>query len=207
MVEAGAKEVTEDEMVTALDVAHQAIRQIIGTIEDLKREAGKPKKTVAPKAIGHDFYREVEERVYLPLAEAMRVREKLENYQRVDQVLEELVATIPEEEIERRSSAKHIFKDLKEKVMRDGSRARAALGGRRFDEIRPITIEVGVPSRARVGRLHAGRDTGARQRDTRTDDDARDRDGRRRDVALHAPLQLPAVLRGRGAVPPWTGTA
>jgi polyribonucleotide nucleotidyltransferase len=174
MVEAGAKEVTEDEMVTALDVAHQAIRQIIGTIEDLKREAGKPKKTVAPKAIGHDFYREVEERVYLPLAEAMRVREKLENYQRVDQVLEELVATIPEEEIERRSSAKHIFKDLKEKVMRDEILERGQrLDGRRFDEIRPITIEVGVLPRAHGSAVFTRGETQALVSATLgTDDDA-----------------------------------
>jgi len=149
MVEAGAKEVTEEEMVTALETAHAAIRQIIDVIEELKRTAGKPKKKVTPRAIGHDFYREVEEKVYLPLAEAMRVREKLENYQRVDQVLEELVASIPDEEVERRSDAKHIFKDLKEKVMRDEILERGQrLDGRRFDEIRPITIEVGVLPRA-----------------------------------------------------------
>src|SRR3954454_17168594 len=43
MVEAGAKEVTEEEMVTALETAHQAIRQIIAGIDDLARQAGKKK--------------------------------------------------------------------------------------------------------------------------------------------------------------------
>src|SRR6186713_2177244 len=47
MVEAGAKEVTEEDMVTALETAHAAIRQIIATIDDLKAEVGKTKKTVA----------------------------------------------------------------------------------------------------------------------------------------------------------------
>src|SRR6186713_3624826 len=47
MVEAGSKEVSEEEMVTALETAHAAIRQIIATIDDLKAEVGKTKKTVA----------------------------------------------------------------------------------------------------------------------------------------------------------------
>ncbi len=145
MVESGAKEATEDEMITALETAHAAIRQIVDMIDDLKKDAGKAKKTVKSKEISTDFYREVEEKVYLPLAEAMRVREKLDNYLRVDEVLAELVGSIPEEEVERRSSAKHIFKDLKAKVMRDEILERGQrLDGRRFDEIRPIWSEVSV---------------------------------------------------------------
>src|SRR2546426_7732521 len=59
MVEAGAKEVTEEQAVQALETAHAAIKQIVAAIDDLAREAGKKKLTVAKKAIGHDFYREV----------------------------------------------------------------------------------------------------------------------------------------------------
>jgi polyribonucleotide nucleotidyltransferase len=145
MVEAGAKEATEEEMIGALDVAHKAIQQIVAVIEDLRGAAGKAKKTVTAKAIGHEFYREVEEKAYIKLAEAMRIKDKLENYGRVDEVLEELIASIPEGEIERRTDAKTIFKELKEKVMRDEILERGQrLDGRRFDQIRPIWIEVGV---------------------------------------------------------------
>src|SRR6195256_5160109 len=55
MVEAGAKEVTEDQVVKALDAAHAAIKQIVASIDDLAREAGKKKLQVAKKEIGHDF--------------------------------------------------------------------------------------------------------------------------------------------------------
>jgi polyribonucleotide nucleotidyltransferase len=145
MVEAGAKEVTEEEIVKAFEAAHAAIREIVAAIDALAREAGKKKVEIAKKEIAHDFYREVEERVYLPLAEAMRIKDKLENYDTVDQILADLVASIPEGEIERRSGAKSIFKELKEKVMRDEALERGKrLDGRRFDEIRPISIEVGV---------------------------------------------------------------
>src|SRR5581483_5097683 len=81
----------------------------------------------------------------VPLTEAMRIRGKLENYDRVDEALKELVASIPEGEVERRLEAKAIFKDLKEKVLRDEVLTHGVrLDGRKFDEIRPIWIETGV---------------------------------------------------------------
>src|SRR4051794_3332652 len=145
MVEAGAKEVTEDQVVEALDAAHTAIKQIVATIDALAAEAGKKKLTVAKKAIGHDFYREVEEKVMVPLTEAMRIRGKLENYDRVDEALKELVASIPEGEVERKLEAKQIFKELKEKVLRDEVlQHNVRLDGRKFDEVRPIWIETSV---------------------------------------------------------------
>jgi polyribonucleotide nucleotidyltransferase len=145
MVEAGAKEVTEADVVTALERAHAAIKQIVAGIDGLAASTGKKKIGVQKKEIGHDFYREVEEKIYVPLSEAMRIRGKLENYDRVDQVLEELVASLPEGEVHRRVEAKHIFKELKEKVLREEVLERGVrLDGRKFDEIRPIWSEAGV---------------------------------------------------------------
>jgi polyribonucleotide nucleotidyltransferase len=145
MVEAGAKEVSEEQMVGALEAAHAAIRKIVAVIDDLAKAVGKQKLTVAKKEIGADFYREVEEKVYTPLSEAMRIRGKIEQYDRVDEVLDEFIASIPEGEIQRKTEAKAIFKELKEKVLRDEVlERRVRLDGRRFDEIRPIWSEVSV---------------------------------------------------------------
>jgi polyribonucleotide nucleotidyltransferase len=145
MVEAGAKEVTEEQVVTALDTAHAAIKQIVAVIDDLAKEAGKKKLTVAKKEIAADFYKTIEGKVFEPLAKAMRIREKLENYETVDLTLKNLVAELPEGEAEQKADAKAIFKELKEKVLRaevltNGVR----LDGRKFDEIRPIWIETSV---------------------------------------------------------------
>jgi len=145
MVEAGAKEVTEADAVGALEAAHAAIRQIVSGIDALAAGAGRTKTAVQKKEIGHDFYREVEEKIYVPLSEAMRIRGKIESYDRVDQVLEEFVASLPEGEVQRRIEAKHIFRELKEKVLRDEVLERGVrLDGRKFDEIRPIWSEAGV---------------------------------------------------------------
>jgi len=145
MVEAGAKEVSEEDVVQALEAGHNAIKRIVDTIDGLAKEAGKPKTEAPKKEIDHAFYREVEEKVLVPLSEAMRIRNKLENYGSVDQVLEDLVADIPEGEVQRKVEAKAIFKELKEKVLRDEVLERGVrLDGRKFDEIRPIWTEVGV---------------------------------------------------------------
>ncbi len=67
MVEAGAKEVTEEQVVEALEAAHTAIKKIVAVIDDLAKEAGK-KKAATPKKkdVGHEFYREVEEKSARP---------------------------------------------------------------------------------------------------------------------------------------------
>ncbi len=146
MVEAGAKEVSEEQVVTALDTAHAAIKQIVAVIDDLAREAGKKKLVVAKKEIAADFYKEIEGKVFQPLAKAMRIKEKLENYETVDLTLKNLIAELPEEtEAEKKADAKAIFKELKEKVLREEVLTNGVrLDGRKFDEIRNIWIETGV---------------------------------------------------------------
>ncbi|HEY1912181.1 MAG TPA: polyribonucleotide nucleotidyltransferase [Vicinamibacterales bacterium] len=146
MVEAGAKEVSEEQVVTALDTAHAAIKQIVAVIDDLAKEAGKKKMVVATKQIAADFYKEIEGKVFQPLAKAMRIKEKLENYETVDLTLKNLIAELPSEtEAEKKADAKAIFKELKEKVLREEVLTNGVrLDGRKFDEIRNIWIETGV---------------------------------------------------------------
>ena len=145
MVEAGSQEVSEETMVGALDAGHTAIKQIVATIDDLAKAAGRKKLVLPSKDVDADFAREIEARAYGPLADAMRIKDKLENYSSVDKALEDLLASIPEDEADRRADAKKVFKGLKEKVMRDEALERGKrLDGRAFDEIRPIWTEVSV---------------------------------------------------------------
>jgi polyribonucleotide nucleotidyltransferase len=149
MVEAGAKEVSEEEIVKALELAHDAIREIIAGIEALAKEVGKAKREFVKAEIDPAFAREVEQKVYQPLSAAMQIKDKLENYSSVDKALADLLATYPDDDAAARGNAKAVFKDLKEKVMKDEALERGRrLDGRKFDEIRPITIEVGVLPRA-----------------------------------------------------------
>jgi polyribonucleotide nucleotidyltransferase len=147
MVEAGAKEVSEAQVVGALEAAHAAIKQIVAAIDELRAAAGKKKLAVQAQAIDPGFHTEVESKLFGPLAEAMRVRDKLDSYGQVDAVLDDFIAALPEGETQaqRKADAKHIFHELKEQVLRDEVLNRGVrLDGRKFDEIRPIWTEAGV---------------------------------------------------------------
>src|SRR5262249_2940541 len=67
MVVAGALQVSEQQVVGALEAAHAAIKQLVAGIDDLAREIGPKKVAVSRREIGHEFYREVEEKVLVPL--------------------------------------------------------------------------------------------------------------------------------------------
>ena len=145
MVEAGASEISEDKVLGALDAAHAAIKKIVDQIDDLKKAVNRQKLSLQPKESDQDFYREIEEKVYTSLSEAMRLENKIESYKQVDKVLEGLVESLPEDQIERKSEAGKIFKELKEKILRKEVLERGIrLDGRKFDEVRPIWTEVGV---------------------------------------------------------------
>ena len=149
MVEAGAQEVSEEEMLGALNAGHDAIRQIIAGIDELAAKAGKTKLTIEASVPDATVAREVEEQLSTPLAEAMRIRDKIENYTAVDRVLEEYLTTLPEDESQRRADSKTVFKSLKEKILRDEVLEKGhRLDGRAFDEIRPISGDVGLLPRA-----------------------------------------------------------
>jgi polyribonucleotide nucleotidyltransferase len=148
MVEAGAKEVSEEEIVQALEQAHTAIKEIIKGIESLAKDAGKPKREAVATAVPDDLAREVEAKAFGPLSAAMQIKDKLQNYSQVDKVLADLLENYKEDD-GRKALAKQVFKELKEKVMRVEALERGRrLDGRQFDEIRPITIEVTVVPRA-----------------------------------------------------------
>ena len=146
MVEAGAKEATEEEMVGALDAAHQAIktdrrrdRRTEGgrrQDEEDRRAEGNPPR-VLPRGRRESVRAARRGDAHQGQARELRARRRgARRAGRVDPRRGSRSAA---------SDAKHIFKELKEKVMRDEILERGQrLDGRRFDEIRPIWIEVGV---------------------------------------------------------------
>src|SRR5437762_8827030 len=73
MGEAGAKEVTEAQVVEALVQAHVAIKQIIAGIEELAKEAGRKKLAVDKKEIAAEFVKTVESKAFDMLSKAMRI--------------------------------------------------------------------------------------------------------------------------------------
>jgi len=146
MVEAGAKQVPEAQVVGALEAAHAAIKQLVTAIDELKAAIGKPKLTVKAHEIPADFRSKIEGSVTGPLADAMRIKAKLESYAQVDKVKADMMASLGDSpEAQQKKDADHIFHELQEHVMKvEALEKGIRLDGRKFDEIRPIWTETGV---------------------------------------------------------------
>jgi polyribonucleotide nucleotidyltransferase len=146
MVEAGAKEVTEDVMVEALMFGHNEIRKLCRLQKEMRQKLGITKREVVKPELDAAMTSEIEARITDSLRDALDTvkRDKLASYALVDKLKEETVAAYPEEEADKRTMAKKIFDHLKEKIFReDILNRRHRPDGRRFSEIRPISIDVG----------------------------------------------------------------
>jgi polyribonucleotide nucleotidyltransferase len=162
MVESGAQEISEAEMVRALTEGHAVIKQIVRLQHDLRARVGKPKRVVAKKEIDPALRDEIGAALADPLLEAMRTKGKLESYARMKQVRDAYVAAIGEDQAEKRAAVAPVYDSLRERLLRTEILGHGRrLDGRKFDEIRPITCEVGVLPRTHGSALFTRGETQA----------------------------------------------
>lgn len=146
MVEAGANEVSEDVMVEALMFGHNEIKKLCRLQREMYQKLGVSKREVIKQELDAAMTADIEGRITETLRDALDTARhgKLESYALVDKLKEETVSAYPEEEPDRRKMAGAIFDHLKEKIFReDILNRRHRPDGRRFGEIRPISIDVG----------------------------------------------------------------
>jgi polyribonucleotide nucleotidyltransferase len=162
MVEAGANDVTEEQMVDALGAAHEQIQKLVAVQEELFREIAPKKIEVTPKERNEELHREVEQKLYARLKEAMQTKGKQAADRAVDSVKELLMAELGEREPEVLEEASSAFKSLEEKVLREEVLThRRRLDGRAFDAVREVTCEVGVLPRTHGSSLFTRGETQA----------------------------------------------
>lgn len=167
MVEAGAKEVPEERVLEALEFAKEPILKLIEIQEEIASVIGKPKMEVTLDEIDPEIEKRVVELAKESILSAIRITEKTEREEALEKIEEEVLSAIEPEvkkegkevvdfngnligyvyepEQEKIRQAKMAFKKLVKKLMREmilneGVRA----DGRKPDEIRPISIEVGI---------------------------------------------------------------
>ncbi|HEY8392588.1 MAG TPA: polyribonucleotide nucleotidyltransferase [Capillibacterium sp.] len=154
MVEAGAKEVPEEEILEAILFGHEEIKKLVAFQETIKAEIGKPPIPVEPYAPDPEIVVAVKEYCADKLKEALRTGEKQEREARVDQLKEEthqyLAEQLGEETYaEKARDISEALDDLiKEEVRRMIVEENIRVDGRALDEIRPISCEVGILPRA-----------------------------------------------------------
>ena len=144
MVEAGAQEVSEAEVLGAIEFGHECCKKIAAGIRELMKLAGKKKREFAPYVLDGSVYDQVEKDCRVDLTDAMNTAkyEKLESYAQISAVKKRVVEALPEE---KREEGAKCFSALKERVFRDEMvKNHRRPDGRAFDEVRKITIETGV---------------------------------------------------------------
>jgi polyribonucleotide nucleotidyltransferase len=165
MVEGGGKEVSERDAVDALLFAHTEAQKILDVSDELKREAGKPKRQPQPTAVDPAFVAKVRDIALPKLQAAYAIREKQERYAALDEAkkaaLEALVALDPAY-AEREAEVSAILGDLKHHLVRETILSeRARIDGRGLTDIRPITTETGVLPRTHGSALFTRGETQA----------------------------------------------
>jgi polyribonucleotide nucleotidyltransferase len=149
MVEAGANEVPEAEILDALDIAHEAIRKLCGVQRELAERAGKPKMEVVAPQADPGLVEEIASSHGEALDRATSVEDKLERQAATKAVEEEVLARYSgdpaaETYAEYRQRAQVAFDALEKRIIRERIAVhRRRPDGRSAEEIRPISIEVG----------------------------------------------------------------
>ncbi len=161
MVEAGANHASEAEVIEAIEYGHLCCKKITAGIRELMAKAGKPKREYTPAPVNQKLYDEISDEIRDELTDAMSTEKytKIDSYHRIDAAKAKVVASQPEEQ---RPEAGPLFDTLKERIFRDQMlNDRKRPDGRRFDEIRPISIEVGVLPRVHGSALFTRGETQA----------------------------------------------
>jgi polyribonucleotide nucleotidyltransferase len=141
MVEAGAQQVSEEDVVRAIEYGHECCRKIGAVIRQMIKVAGKTKRIFTPPAVNQELYKQIETKIRKELTDALNTEKypKLESYAKVASVKKGLLESLPEEQ---HDEAAKLCDALKEAIFRDQMlHDRRRPDGRAFDQIRQITIE------------------------------------------------------------------
>jgi len=161
MVEAGAQQVSEAEVLGAIEFGHDCCKKIAAAIRELVKLNGKTKREFVTPPLDEKVYAKIEADIRAELTDALNTQkyEKLESYARVAALKKRVVEAVPEEQ---QDEAKHCYDALKERIFRDEMlKNHRRPDGRAFDEVRPISIETGVLARTHGSALFTRGETQA----------------------------------------------
>ena len=145
MIEAGAKEVSDDDMYNAIMLAHEEIKGLLGFINGIVAEIGKPKFAYPSCELDHDMFDEVFAFCEKDLMTALDTDDKNVRDERMVPIQDAIIEHFSEKYPDIASIMGELVYKMQKKIVRrwlldDGKR----VDGRRLDEIRPLAAEVGL---------------------------------------------------------------
>ena len=152
MVEAGAKQVSEDLMLKALMFGHDAIKELVAFQEEIIAEIGEAKMEYEVLELTDELRSEVRNLAEKDLSDALRIKDKLEKYARIDEIKESVVEKytsefedkLKEKElVELITKVKLILEEIEYEIFRQiVVKEKTRADGRRMDEIRPLSTDI-----------------------------------------------------------------
>ncbi len=145
MVEAGANELTEEEMLGAILFGHEEIKRIVAWIEEIQKEVGKPKQNIELRHAPEELEKEVREYSADKIAYIYDTFDRQEREAREDAVNDELMAHFAEIYPDEKGYVADVLYAMKKEFVRKRiSEQGIRPDGRTLKDIRPIWCEVGI---------------------------------------------------------------
>ena len=149
MVEGEAHEISEQEMIEALEFGQAYIKELINLQKEIISEISPVKMEVVAPDFPGDLPEKLENLGRNPIKDALQLTEKVSRHQKLDQIRDEIIEKLGEEYEEFQSKIKEYLHNIeKEEVRQMIVQENRRLDGRGMDDIREITCEVGVLPRA-----------------------------------------------------------
>ena len=150
MVEAGAKEVSEEDMLAALMFGHEQIKKLCAFQEEIIAACGKEKREIELYAVDETIDREVRSNFEAQIRAAVSIKEKLERYGKIDDLTDEAAEMIANKEYASEKDQNNAVKQAREicrgieadEVRRLIIEDKVRPDGRQIDEIRPLNSQV-----------------------------------------------------------------
>ena len=170
MVEAGSKEVSEEDMLKALMFGHEAVKELCEFQEKIASEIGVPKMEYEKLEITDELRQEVYDLAADRLDKALRIKEKLEKYSALDEIKEEIVNKYEEEnqDLEKEdltvltTKVKLILESIEYDIFRAITvNEKTRSDGRKMDEIRPLSTAIDLLPRTHGSALFTRGETQA----------------------------------------------
>ena len=150
MVEAGANELSAEEMLDAIMFGHEAIKKLCEFQEEITREIGKPKRTVKLYEQDETVKKDIYDRIGERMVKAISIFDKLERQNAIDQLKKEIIDDYDSREYKKENDHKLMMlmvNDILEgmvanEVRRLITEEKIRPDGRKIDEIRPLNAQV-----------------------------------------------------------------
>jgi polyribonucleotide nucleotidyltransferase len=145
MVEGGSDVVSEADMLEAIFFGHREMQPLIDLQEKLKESNGRPKRVFTPPEKDPELVNILNAEASKRLREAILVPEKIRRQDALRELKAEIFEKLGEDYIDRKAEVYEILKDIQKQISRDLIlKENRRIDNRKFDEIRPITCEVGL---------------------------------------------------------------